>query len=286
MSCWRVGPKRPAPPAEKAQKRLEDLNAQQRLSQGLSCCVEQAGREVGLSKPAARSGSEPFRLPEAAVGSADPAAILLLFCLRFIRCSTASGSASSTSTRSSAADFHWPRQLRFSSARSGNFWASVWRGTVLPFRPSCCRSSSALPGFAAQRGLFGPQHPAPIVIFPYVVPTVVAVIVWKWLLNSQFGLINYLIEKAGLVEQPISSWARTGSWSRDHRQRVGNSFRLSVIGRVGALRPFRRVYDQPRSTRQCLAALRYVTLPAQERAVRPSVLLRRLMSRIRTRLAG
>ncbi|HEY3077896.1 MAG TPA: sugar ABC transporter permease, partial [Burkholderiales bacterium] len=25
-------------------------------------------------------------------------------------------------------------------------------------------------------------------IFPYVVPTVVAVIIWKWLLNSQFGL--------------------------------------------------------------------------------------------------
>lgn len=30
-------------------------------------------------------------------------------------------------------------------------------------------------------------------IFPYVVPTVIAVIIWKWLLNSQFGLINYLI---------------------------------------------------------------------------------------------
>jgi multiple sugar transport system permease protein len=43
-----------------------------------------------------------------------------------------------------------------------------------------------------------------ILIFPYVVPTVVAIIVWKWLLNSQFGLVNYLIESAGLVEQPIS----------------------------------------------------------------------------------
>src|SRR5438067_10406953 len=30
-------------------------------------------------------------------------------------------------------------------------------------------------------------------IFPYVVPTVVAVIIWKWLLNSQFGLVNYLL---------------------------------------------------------------------------------------------
>jgi multiple sugar transport system permease protein len=32
-----------------------------------------------------------------------------------------------------------------------------------------------------------------IAIFPYVVPTVVAVIIWKWLLNNQFGLVNYLL---------------------------------------------------------------------------------------------
>ena len=43
-----------------------------------------------------------------------------------------------------------------------------------------------------------------ILIFPYVIPTVVAVILWKWLLNSQFGLINYLLEDAGLIDRPIS----------------------------------------------------------------------------------
>ena len=43
-----------------------------------------------------------------------------------------------------------------------------------------------------------------ILIFPYVIPTVLAVILWKWLLNSQFGLVNYLLEDAGLISQPIS----------------------------------------------------------------------------------
>jgi hypothetical protein len=43
-----------------------------------------------------------------------------------------------------------------------------------------------------------------ILIFPYVIPTVLAVILWKWLLNSQFGLINHLMEQAGLIGQPIS----------------------------------------------------------------------------------
>ena len=39
-----------------------------------------------------------------------------------------------------------------------------------------------------------------ILIFPYVVPTVVAVILWKWLLNGQFGLINYLLEDRDNLE--------------------------------------------------------------------------------------
>ena len=47
-----------------------------------------------------------------------------------------------------------------------------------------------------------------ISIFPYVIPTVVAVIVWKWLLNSQFGLVNYALESAGAIDRPISWMGR------------------------------------------------------------------------------
>ena len=47
-----------------------------------------------------------------------------------------------------------------------------------------------------------------VAIFPYVIPTVVAVIVWKWLLNNQFGLVNYLLVAAGAIDQPISWMGR------------------------------------------------------------------------------
>ncbi|HEU4647172.1 MAG TPA: sugar ABC transporter permease [Burkholderiales bacterium] len=43
-----------------------------------------------------------------------------------------------------------------------------------------------------------------LTIFPYVVPTVIAVIIWKWLLNNQFGLVNHALEAAGLIDEPIS----------------------------------------------------------------------------------
>lgn len=47
-----------------------------------------------------------------------------------------------------------------------------------------------------------------VCIFPYVIPTVVAVVVWKWLLNSQFGLVNYALESAGAIDRPISWMGR------------------------------------------------------------------------------
>ena len=43
-----------------------------------------------------------------------------------------------------------------------------------------------------------------LTIFPYVIPTVIAVVIWKWLLNAQFGLVNHALEAAGLIGEPVS----------------------------------------------------------------------------------
>ena len=47
-----------------------------------------------------------------------------------------------------------------------------------------------------------------LTIFPYVVPTVIAVVIWKWLLNAQFGLVNHALEAAGVVGEPVSWMGR------------------------------------------------------------------------------
>ena len=59
--------------------------------------------------------------------------------------------------------------------------------------------NEAFPGRALARA---------VCIFPYVIPTVVAVVVWKWLLNSQFGLVNYALEAAGVIDRPLSWMGR------------------------------------------------------------------------------
>ncbi len=43
-----------------------------------------------------------------------------------------------------------------------------------------------------------------LVLFPYLLPTAVAVLVWQWLFNDLYGLINHLLLSLHLVSRPIA----------------------------------------------------------------------------------
>ena len=42
-----------------------------------------------------------------------------------------------------------------------------------------------------------------IFLLPWVIPAVVAVINWTWVLNDQVGIINITLKKLGLIEKPV-----------------------------------------------------------------------------------
>ncbi len=42
-----------------------------------------------------------------------------------------------------------------------------------------------------------------LILFPYFVSTVVAVLVWKWLFNDLYGIMNHLLIMSGLTDFPI-----------------------------------------------------------------------------------
>lgn len=42
-----------------------------------------------------------------------------------------------------------------------------------------------------------------LVLFPYFLSTVVAVLVWRWLFNDLYGLLNHLLMTAGMIDAPI-----------------------------------------------------------------------------------
>ncbi len=42
-----------------------------------------------------------------------------------------------------------------------------------------------------------------LALFPFIVPTIVAVLIWRWLLNDSYGIVNYLLKALGLIQAPI-----------------------------------------------------------------------------------
>ena len=43
-----------------------------------------------------------------------------------------------------------------------------------------------------------------VIVFPYLVPTIVAVMTFKWLLNDLYGIVNHILLRLGVIEQGIS----------------------------------------------------------------------------------
>ncbi|MEO3926752.1 sugar ABC transporter permease [Micromonosporaceae bacterium B7E4] len=59
-----------------------------------------------------------------------------------------------------------------------------------------------LPGRAVLRGLF---------LFPWIIPGVVVSFVWMWIFNANYGVLNGVLVRLGLVDDPISWLGQPGT---------------------------------------------------------------------------
>jgi ABC-type sugar transport system permease subunit len=86
-----------------------------------------------------------------------------------------------------------------------SFWqALVWTGWSIVLQTVmgvglALLLHQPLPGIAAFRGLL---------LFPYIVPTIVVALNWRWIFNSEIGIINHFLLSAGIIEQNIA-WLST-----------------------------------------------------------------------------
>lgn len=69
-----------------------------------------------------------------------------------------------------------------------------------------------LPGISAFRGLL---------LFPYIVPTIVVALNWRWIFNSEIGIVNYALLSAGVIDRNIA-WLSTPSMA------MGSAIALNV----------------------------------------------------------
>jgi multiple sugar transport system permease protein len=90
-------------------------------------------------------------------------------------------------------------------ARDPEFWSSVRYGCI--YAGSTLALQLVLGVGAAlllNEAFRGRNLLRGVVLFPYMIPTIVAVILWKWLLNDSYGLVNHWLLAAGLVRAPVA----------------------------------------------------------------------------------
>ncbi|HMH75197.1 MAG TPA: sugar ABC transporter permease, partial [Candidatus Udaeobacter sp.] len=89
-------------------------------------------------------------------------------------------------------------------ASDPEFWTSFYYGSVYAGVTMVLQLGVGVPAaLLLNEGFRGRNLLRGVVLFPYMIPTIVAVILWKWLLNDSYGLINHLLMSAGLA-RPVA----------------------------------------------------------------------------------
>src|SRR5439155_11303230 len=74
------------------------------------------------------------------------------------------------------------------------FWSSFRYGVIYAGSTLVLQIGVGVPAaLLLNEGFRGRNLLRGVVLFPYMIPTIVAVILWKWLLNDSYGLVNYLL---------------------------------------------------------------------------------------------
>ena len=90
-------------------------------------------------------------------------------------------------------------------AHDEEFWSSFRYGLIYSGSTLVLQIGIGVPAaLLLNEGFRGRNLLRGVVLFPYMIPTIVAVILWKWLLNDSYGLVNYLLMAAGVVRAPLA----------------------------------------------------------------------------------
>ena len=114
------------------------------------------------------------------------------------------------------------------------------------------------------RGFLGRRIVGGLLIIPWTMPLVVVAVVWGWLLDYQFGILNYLLERWGIIDKPIG-WLTDPDmalWSVG----AANVWRLFPLAMVTLLAALKSIPEELYEAAEVDGANRrqsflYVTLP-------------------------
>jgi multiple sugar transport system permease protein len=89
-------------------------------------------------------------------------------------------------------------------AHSPEFWGALWNGTVFSVATVALQLLAGVGTALLLHARFrGRALVRGIILFPFVVPTIVAVLIWKWMLNDLYGVVNLWLQDLGVAAQPV-----------------------------------------------------------------------------------
>lgn len=94
---------------------------------------------------------------------------------------------------------------------SAHFWAASWRSLLWVLGNAFLQTLLAFTiALILQQKFTGRNFVRLWVILPWIVPTVVVVVIWRWLLAASGGIINYLLLSVGLLSKPVGFFSTGG----------------------------------------------------------------------------
>jgi multiple sugar transport system permease protein len=85
-----------------------------------------------------------------------------------------------------------------------DFWLSFWRGTVFSVGSIGLQIALGLVvALLLNQPFRGRGFVRGLALFPYMLPTIVVILIWKWLLSASYGPVNYVLQALGLIEAPV-----------------------------------------------------------------------------------
>ena len=92
----------------------------------------------------------------------------------------------------------------FELAVDPDYWRSSWRGVVFSVGSIVLQVVlGLLAALLLNRPFRGRGLVRAVALFPYMLPTIVVILLWKWLLAATYGPVNYVLEAVGLIDRPV-----------------------------------------------------------------------------------
>jgi len=131
-----------------------------------------------------------------------------------------------------------------------DLWSALWRSVVFTVGSVGFQLAFGLFfGLLLNEAIRGRTFMRSMVILPYLLPTIVIGLVFRWILNPEFGVVNQILLSSGLVSRPINffggidtampSIILTTGWQ------YGSFAVLLILARLQSINP--RLYEAART---------------------------------------